>query len=118
MSLIKKENIVIVIGTYEKDGETKKQFRTIGELITMQGDDGQPYQFGKLWGSSGCTEIKVYPQDDSRTSTGQNQQQNQQQAPQQQYQQQQAPQQYQQPNGQPMNPQQVQQQQQGQNVPF
>ena len=101
MSLIKKENITIVIGTYEKDGETKKQFRTIGELITMQGDDGQPYQFGKLWGASGCTEIKIYPQDDNRTTAGQNQQQPMQQ-----------PQgQYQQPNGQPMSPQQVQQQQ-------
>lgn len=66
MSLIKKENITIVIGTYEKDGQTKKQFRTIGELITMMGDDGQPYQFGKLWGASGVTEIKIYPQDDAK----------------------------------------------------
>lgn len=92
---MKKENITIVIGTYEKDGETKKQFRTIGELITMMGDDGQPYQFGKLWGAGGCTEIKIYQQDDNRTTGGQPQQQQ----PQQNYQQQpqqQAPQQYQQ----------------------
>ena len=106
-NLLKKENITIVIGTYEKDGETKKQYRTIGELITMQGDDGQPYQFGKLWGAAGCTEIKVYPQDDNRTTGGQ---QPQQQAPQQAYQQQ-APQQpqYLDQNGQPMPPHQVQQ---------
>lgn len=82
MSLIKKENISIVIGTYEKDGETKKQFRTIGELITMQGDDGSHYQFGKIWGAGGCTEIKIYPQEDKNVQQPQ--------------QQQQAPQQYQQ----------------------
>jgi len=87
-NLIKKENITIVIGTYEKDGETKKQFRTIGELITMQGDDGSHYQFGKIWGAGGCTEIKIYPQEDKNT-----QPQQQQQAPQQ-YQQQAPPQQY------------------------
>ena len=110
--LIKKENITIVIGTYDKDGETKKQYRTIGELITMQGDDGQPYQFGKLWGASGCTEIKIYAQDDNRTSGGQNQQQSQQNY-QQQAPQQQAPQQNYQQNGQPMNPQQMQQNQGG-----
>ncbi len=65
--LIKKENITIVIGEYtNQQGQSKKQFRTIGELITMQGDDGVPYQFGKLWGASGVTEIKVYPQDENR----------------------------------------------------
>jgi len=88
-NLIKKENISIIIGTYtNKEGQEKKQYRTIGELITMQGDDGQPYQFGKLWGAAGCTEIKVYPQDDNRTTGGQ---QPAQQTPQQTYQQ--APQQ-------------------------
>jgi len=104
MSLIKKENISIVIGTYEKDGETKKQFRTIGELITMQGDDGSHYQFGKIWGAGGCTEIKIYPQEDKNTQPQQQQQNYQQQAPQQNYQQ---------ANGQAMNPQQVQQQNSG-----
>ena len=94
MSLMKKENITIVIGEYQKDGETKKQYRTIGELITMMGDDGQPYQFGKIWGAGGCTEIKIYQQDDNRRTGGQPQQQQ----PQQNYQQpqQQSPQQYQQ----------------------
>jgi len=72
MSLIKKENIVIVIGEYEKDGQTKKQYRTIGEMVTMQGDDGQPYQFGKLWGASGVTEIKIYQQDQPNQNAPQN----------------------------------------------
>ena len=103
-NLINKENITIVIGTYtNNEGQEKKQFRTIGELITMQGDDGSHYQFGKIWGAGGCTEIKIYPQEDKNA-----QPQQQQQAPQQ-YQQ---PQQnHQQPSGQPMTPKQVQQQQ-------
>ena len=72
--LIKKENISIVIGTYEKEGQQKKQYRTIGELITMQGDDGTTYQFGKLWGASGVTEIKVYPQEERSQQQPQGQQ--------------------------------------------
>jgi len=96
--LIKKENISIVIGSYEKEGQQKKQFRTIGELITMQGDDGTTYQFGKLWGASGVTEIKVYPQEER------NQQQPQQQYAQQQpqmNQQQPVPRNWQNPNNPP-----------------
>lgn len=81
--LIKKENIVVVVGEYtDRQGQPKKQRRTIGEIITMQGNDGSTYQFGKIWGPHGSTEFNVYEQQD------------QQQAPQQQYQQQ-----YQQPQG-------------------
>lgn len=101
---IKKENLTISIGEYEKDGQTKKQWRTIGEIITMQGDDGKPYQFFKLWGAGGIVEGKVFEQQD-------NAQGGQQQAPQQRYQQ---PQQYQQPAPQQqMAPQYQQQQPQG-----
>ena len=71
---VKKENLTISIGEYEKDGQTKKQWRTIGEIISMIGDDGQPYQFFKLWGAGGVVEGKVFEQQDN----------NQQQAPQQQ----------------------------------
>ena len=88
MSLIKKENLTISIGEYQdKNGATKQEWRTIGELITMQGKDG-PYQFFKLWGASGTTEGKVFEQRDRNAP------QQQQQAPQQNYQQQ-APQQQQ-----------------------
>ncbi|MCP4267305.1 MAG: hypothetical protein GY777_17320, partial [Candidatus Brocadiaceae bacterium] len=45
--VIKKENITISIGEYEKDGQTKQRYKTIGELVTMQGDDGSTYQFGE-----------------------------------------------------------------------
>ena len=46
--LIKKQNVVATVGAYEKDGEKKKMYRTIGEIVTMQGDDGQ-YQFMTLF---------------------------------------------------------------------
>ena len=59
---IKKENLTIVIGEYEKNGQTKKEYRTIGEIVTMQGDDGSQYQFGRTWGPNGVMEFKVYPE--------------------------------------------------------
>jgi len=77
--LLNKQNLTISIGEYQKDGATKKQWRTIGELITMQGDDGQPYQFFKLWGSGGVVEGKVFDQEDKQANQQNNQQQGQQQ---------------------------------------
>lgn len=88
---VKKENLTISIGEYEKDGQQKKQWRTIGEIISMIGDDGKPYQFFKLWGAGGVVEGKVFEQDNNNQGQQNNQQQNnqggysqnQQQAPQQ-----------------------------------
>lgn len=102
MSLIKKENIVIVIGEYEKDGQTKKRYKAIGELVTMMGDDGSPYQFGTLWGAGGATEIKIFD-DNNQNQNNQSQPQQGYQQPQQGYNQNQPPQQgYKQPqNGYP-----------------
>jgi single-stranded DNA-binding protein len=103
MSFIKKENLVIVIGQYtDQMGQQKNEYKTIGELVTMQGNDG-PYQFFKLWGAGGVTEGKVFEAKKASDL-----------APQQPQQQQQ----YVQPNGQPMNPQQVQQAQRAPDVPF
>ena len=62
--VIKRENITISIGTYEKDGQTKHRYKTIGELVTMQGDDGSIYQFGEMWGPTGSTKFNVYEQQD------------------------------------------------------
>ena len=70
---IKKENLTISVGEYQdQQGNTKKQWRTIGELVTMQGDDGQPYQFFKLWGAGGVVEGKVFEQNDSQQGQQQN----------------------------------------------
>ena len=80
-NFIKKENLVISIGEYQKNGETKQEYKTIGEIITMQGNDG-PYQFFKIWGAGGVTEGKVFaPRDNAQQ---QQTQQNQGYAPQQQ----------------------------------
>lgn len=78
---IKKQNLTISTGEYQKDGQTKKEWRTIGELITMQGDDGSEYQFFKLWGAGGVVEGKVFEQQD-RQQPQQQAQQSRQQAPQ------------------------------------
>lgn len=89
-TFIKKENLTISIGEYEKDGQTKKEWRTIGEIITMNGDDGKPYQFFKLWGAGGMVEGKVFEQKERQQ--GNNQDHQRQQQPQQQgYQNQQNP---------------------------
>jgi hypothetical protein len=83
--LIKKENITIVTGTYnDQQGNEKKRYKTIAELITMRGDDGNEYQFGEIWGPHGVTKFNVYAQDDNSQNQNNNQQNNQQQAPQQQ----------------------------------
>lgn len=76
-TFLKKQNLTISTGEYEKDGQMKKEWRTIGELITMQGDDGQPYQFFKMWGAGGVVEGKVFEQQDrNQQQAPQGQQQN------------------------------------------
>ena len=72
-NFIKKENLVISIGEYQKNGETKQEYKTIGEIITMQGNDG-PYQFFKIWGAGGVTEGKVFaPRDNAQQQAPQQQ---------------------------------------------
>ena len=66
--VIKRENLTIVIGKYQKDGQEKSRYKTIGELVTMQGDDGGQYQFGELWGPTGSTKFNVYDQQDKQAS--------------------------------------------------
>lgn len=60
MSFVKKQNISIVVD--EREG--KKYYKTIGELVTMHGNDGE-YQFIKLWGAGGVVNAKVFDQTDS-----------------------------------------------------
>ena len=76
---VKKENLTIIIGQYEKDGQQKNQYKTVGELVTMIGDDGNQYQFWKMWGPGGVQEGKVFEQQDQnqQQNNNQNQQQNQ-----------------------------------------
>ena len=76
---VKKENMSIIIGTYEKDGKTKNQYKTVGELVTMIGDDGNQYQFWKMWGPGGVQDGKIYEQRDDNQQQGQQNNQGQQQ---------------------------------------
>ena len=72
--LIKKENITIVTGTYnDQQGNEKKRYKTIAELITMRGDDGNEYQFGEIWGPHGVTKFNVYAQEDKNANQTNNQ---------------------------------------------
>lgn len=78
--LIKKENITIVTGTFnDAQGNEKKRYKTIAELITMKGDDGSEYQFGEIWGPHGVTKFNVYAQEDKNNNQQQNNNQGQQQ---------------------------------------
>lgn len=85
--LVNKENITVVIEKYtDNQGNEKSKYRTIGELVTMRGDDGSTYQFGSIWGPHGSTKFNVYSQDDNNQQNTQqnNHQQGQQQRLQQQ----------------------------------
>ena len=78
--IIKKENIVISIREYtdNQTGQQKKVYKTVGELVTMKGDDGSIYQFGEMWGPLGASKFNIYDQQE-RQSGQQNNQQGQQQ---------------------------------------
>ena len=96
--LIKKENMTIVIREYtDTNGNPKKVYKTIGELVTFQGEDGSYYQKGEMWGPTGSTSFSVFSQEER---TQQPQQPQYQQAPQG-YQQPQQPQYGQQRGGNP-----------------
>ncbi len=92
-----KQNMTIAIRGYQSQGQTKKVWKTIGEITTW--DDGS--QSFEVWGPTGSTQGQVFDKQDNHQGGQQQQQQgsyqnNQQ--PQQQQQNQQAPpqQQYQQ----------------------
>jgi len=60
-NVVKKENLVISIREYQDNqGQTKKVWKNIGELITWQGDDGSQYQSFEMWGPTGSTKGKVF----------------------------------------------------------
>ena len=62
MGLLKKENICISEAYTDSQGNEKKLWKTIGEIVTFSGNDG-PFQKVKLWGSSGFVDCSVFEQD-------------------------------------------------------
>ena len=97
--IIKKENISIVVDTYVKDGQQKNVYKTIGELVTYQNDDGSYSQFGRMWGPTGTTKFNVFEQRDRQSQAPQQSTAHQAPPPPQQPM---GAHQYQPPNGQPM----------------
>ena len=80
-NVTKKENMTIAIREYtDNQGQTKKVWKTIGELITW--DDGK--QSFEQWGPTGSTKGSIFPQDNQNSGQQQPQQQQQYQQPQQQ----------------------------------
>lgn len=95
-SVIKRENMTISIREYtDNHGNQKKVWKTIGELITW--DDGN--QSFELWGAGGYVKGSVFEQQNNQNQGQQGYQQPMQQP------------QYVNQKGQPLNPQQVQAQQ-------
>jgi hypothetical protein len=62
MGLIKKENICISEEYTDRSGNQKKLWKTIGEIVTFEGDNGQ-YQKIKLWGAGGFVDASVFDQE-------------------------------------------------------
>lgn len=52
--VVKRENMAVVLRTYEKDGETKKVWKTIGQRTTFQADDGSYFSKGELFHMPGA----------------------------------------------------------------
>ncbi len=66
-----KENMTIAIREYQDgQGQTKKVWKTIGELITW--DDGS--KSFELWGPTGSTKGNVFAKDDNNNQQGNNSQ--------------------------------------------
>ena len=71
--VISKQNMVISIREYQDNqGKQKKVYKTIGELVTFQGDDGSQYQAFEMWGAGGLVKGNIYEQKE-RDQQGQQQ---------------------------------------------
>lgn len=60
-TVAKKSDLSVVVREYVKDGETKKVWRTIGELTTFKADDGTYYSKVELFHMPGA-QISVFEQ--------------------------------------------------------
>ena len=57
---VKKQHLCVSIGSYTNSaGQLKQSYKQIGELLTFD-DNGQLYQFFRLWGPHGVTEGKIF----------------------------------------------------------
>ena len=63
--VIDRRNIAAVIREYEKDGEKKKVWRTIGEITTFEGDDGDKFTKCEIYHMPGVN-LSVFKQEDKK----------------------------------------------------
>ena len=67
--------MTIVLREYtDNQGQAKKVYKTIGELVTWQGDDGSNYQSFECWGAGGIVQGKIFEQKEAEQNNQQRQQ--------------------------------------------
>ena len=66
-NVAKKQNMTIAIREYESQGQTKKVWKTIGEITTW--DDGS--QSFEVWGPTGSTTGQVFDKQDNNGNQNQ-----------------------------------------------
>lgn len=71
MALVKKENICIA-EEYTSQGQVKKKWHRIGEIVTFSDDQGGTYQKVTLVGPHGVTNASVFEQNESRGAYAEN----------------------------------------------
>ena len=72
--------MTIVLREYtDNQGQAKKVYKTIGELVTWQGDDGSTYQSFECWGAGGIVQGKIFEQKEAEQNNQPRQQATQQQ---------------------------------------
>lgn len=65
--VIKRSNLVVPLREYEVNGETKKVWRSIGELTLFSGDNGDNYAKAELYHMPGVS-ISVFDQKEKDTT--------------------------------------------------
>ena len=63
---IGRKNIVLAYDKYQgQDGQEKTNWRTLGEIVMFQGDDGKVSEIVNLWTMPGAS-IRVFPPKDKQ----------------------------------------------------
>ena len=65
MEVVKRFNLVVPIREYEKDGEKKKVWKTIGELTAFKDDEGKSFSKAELYHMPGVS-VSVFEQEDRK----------------------------------------------------
>lgn len=61
LTVVKKSDLCVVVRSYEKDGEKKNVYKTIGELTTFKDDEGKIFSNAEIYHMPGV-KISVFEQ--------------------------------------------------------